>query len=149
LARVVGDQEQNLLQNDKNAPQNLSPGLYNKIYQNMRLQRFYFLFYLIMVIPNFFILSSTGLTWYSVFTCLHPIVIIVILLWAISINAQNLERRSGPAEGNKPSGDNKGTELSDYSSFLDDSRDVSVNEGYRGPAEHMGAKGDFEDKDLG
>ena len=30
--RVMGDQEQNLLPNDKNLPQNLCPGLYNKIY---------------------------------------------------------------------------------------------------------------------
>jgi hypothetical protein len=118
----------------------------------MRLQRYYFLFYLVMIIPNFFILTPTGLTWSSVFTCLHPIIIIVILLWAISINAQSLERKSGGNGGDGKQGgvgEGKGTELSDYSSFLDDSRDVSVNEGYRGPAEHMGGKGDFEDKDLG
>jgi hypothetical protein len=35
--RIVGDQEQNLLTNDKNIPSKLSPGLYNKIYTGMRL----------------------------------------------------------------------------------------------------------------
>jgi hypothetical protein len=60
---------------------------YHKLYMNMKIQRFYFLFYIIMIIPNFFTLSDTGLEWYSVFTCLHPIVIISILLWSISINA--------------------------------------------------------------
>lgn len=148
--RVVGDQEQNLLQNDKNSPQNLSPGLYNKLYQNMRIQRWYFLMYFILIIPNFFILNSTGLTWYSVFTCLHPIVIIVTLLWAIQINAQNLERKSGGgSEPGKPGAGNegKGTELSDYSSFIDDRSELSVNEGYR--AVEQEPKGEIDDKDLG
>ena len=106
-----------------------------------------------MIIPNFFILNPTGLTWYSIFTCLHPIVIIVILLWAISINAQNLERKSGGGSagiGGKPNAnDGKGTELSDYSSFIDDQSDISINEGanqYR-PVEE--AARDFDDKDLG
>lgn len=107
------------------------------------------MFYLVMIIPNFFILNTTGLTWYSVFTCLHPIVIIVILLWAISINAQNLERKSGGAAEGKQggAGEGKGTELSDYSSFIDDRSDISINDGYR-PAQEA-PKGDFDDKDLG
>ena len=116
----------------------------------MRIQRYYFFLYVVIIIPNFFILNSTGLTWYSVFTCLHPIVIIVILLWAISINAQNLERKSvaGAAEGKQGgSGEGKGTELSDYSSFIDDRSDDSINEGYK-PV-HDAPKGDFDDKDLG
>jgi hypothetical protein len=70
-----------------------------------------------------------------VFTCLHPLIIIVVLLWAISLNAQNLERKSGPGgtdgtkDGGKGSGgEGKGTELSDYSSFADESN-MSINEG--------------------
>jgi len=80
--------------NDQEAPlaekpddKKLSLSLYNKLYMNMKIQRYYFIFYFLMIIPNFFILSNTGLEWYSVSTCLHPVVIIVILLWAISINA--------------------------------------------------------------
>ena len=82
------------LENDQEAPlaekpndKKLPLGLYNKLYMNMKIQRYYFIFYFLMIIPNFFILNNTGLEWYSVFTCLHPIVIISILLWAISINA--------------------------------------------------------------
>lgn len=132
----------------------------------MRIQRFYFLFYVIMIIPNFFMMTPIGLSWYSVFTCLHPLVIIVILLWSISLNAQNLERKSGPGgtdgtkEGGKDGGghggEGKGTELSDYSSFMDDRSDMSIanneaahsNHQYRAVAEAAG-KEDFEDKDLG
>ena len=72
---------------EKPAEKKLPEGLYNKIYMNMKIQRYYFMFYIVMIIPNFFILSSTGLEWYSVFTCLHPVVIISIILWSISINA--------------------------------------------------------------
>ena len=92
--------------NDQEAPlaakandKKLSPALYHKLAMNMKIQRYYFLLYLVSIVPNFFILSDTGLEWYSLFNCLHPIVIIVILLWAISIDAQNLERKSGgPAD---------------------------------------------------
>ena len=80
--------------NDQEAPlaekpddKKLPLSLYNKLYMNMKIQRYYFIFYFLMIIPNFFIMSDTGLEWYSVFTCLHPVVIIAILLWAISINA--------------------------------------------------------------
>ena len=119
-----------LTQNDQEAPlaekpndKKLPAGLYHKLSMNMKIQRYYFIFYFVMIIPNFFILSNTGLEWYSVFTCLHPVVIIAILLWAISINAQNLERKSGgPADSTQvKAGGNegKGTDWSD-SSFVDE-----------------------------
>lgn len=116
-----------------------------------------------MIIPNFFILNNTGLEWYSVFTCLHPIVIISILLWAISINAQNLERKSGgPADQTQAKAggnDGKGTDWSD-SSFVDEEEsEMSVlGGGASGAPQHdsqyravdLSHKGgDIDDKDLG
>jgi hypothetical protein len=71
----------------KPAAKKINANHYHKLQMNMKIQRYYFLFYIIMIIPNFFIMTDTGLEWYSVFTCLHPLVIISILLWAISINA--------------------------------------------------------------
>ena len=93
-------------ENDQEAPlapkpddKRLSPALYYKLYMNMKIARYYFIAYFMFIIPNFFILSTTGLEWFSVFTCLHPVVIISILLWSLSINAQNLERKSvGPSD---------------------------------------------------
>lgn len=52
----------------------------------MRIQRYYFAFYFFMIIPNFFMLTSGGIGWYSVFTCLHPLIIVIIILWSISNN---------------------------------------------------------------
>lgn len=97
----------------------------------MKIQRVYFAVWFISVIPNFFMNSEGGLVWYSIFNALHPIVIIVIIIWSISLNAQTLERHSGKENSGKPgSGDfNKGTELSDYTSFLDDRSEASINEG--------------------
>lgn len=56
------------------------------MHMNMRIQRIYFIAWFISVIPNFFIMTDTGLVWYSIFNTLHPIVIIVTLLWALSLN---------------------------------------------------------------
>jgi len=61
-----------------------------------------------------------------------------------------LERKSGGSgdpDNGKPAGDGKGTELSDYSSFMDDRSEASFNDGYR-PVE-AAPKGDIDDKDLG
>lgn len=58
--------------------------------------------------------------------CLHPLIIICIVIWGISINAHVLERQMGVTEGGKA--DQKGTtELSDYSSFLDDNEESNAD----------------------
>lgn len=125
----------------------------------MKIQRYYFMFYIVMIIPNFFILSSTGLEWYSVFTCLHPVVIISIILWSISINAQNLERKSGaPGDSTQTKAggnEGKGTDWSD-SSFVDEEEsEMSVLGGanqhesqYRA-VDFAHKEGEIDDKDLG
>lgn len=148
------DQEQNLIATSK-----LPASLYNKLYQNMRIQRYYFALWFISILPNFFMLTSTGLVWYSVFIIIHPLVIIVIALWAIQINAQSLERQTGVPGANagdgKPGQEGKGTELSDYSSFIDDrSADNSMmGEAGAGDTQYrqVDSKGgqSFEDHDLG
>lgn len=132
--KVGADAEQNLLaaQKPTSGPASLSPSIYNKLHMNMKIQRIYFVIWFLSIIPNFFLLTETGLVWYSIFNALHPIVIIVIILWAISINAQSLERQSGKeakVPGGGVSGQEKGMELSDYSSFIDDRSDVSAVDG--------------------
>ena len=85
--QAAGDHGEILLGHQGVSASQLTPALYNKMYQNMRLQRVYFIFWFISILPNYFMLSQTGLVWYSVFTCLHPVVIMGVALWALSINA--------------------------------------------------------------
>jgi hypothetical protein len=130
---------------------------------NMKIQRTYFIVWFLSVIPNFFLMSETGLVWYSVFNTLHPLIIIVIVFWALSINAQALERQSGkdtnqPKKEGGAGGGNalNGTELSDYSSFIEDRSDISGAGDNEGDAHinHAQANGagrgttGFDDNDL-
>lgn len=76
---------------------------------NMKIQRVYFIVWFISVIPNFFINTEHGLVWYSIFNTIHPIVIIVIVLWALSQQANTLERKTvkdamAPAAGGASGG---------------------------------------------
>ena len=73
-----------------------------------------------MVFPNFFITKSTGLEWFSVFLTIHPVVVIVVGLRAISINAHSLEREGYTSlhkELKKDLNASNYTEMSDYSSL--------------------------------
>jgi hypothetical protein len=148
---VKSDQENLLAQPvPAKGPATLSPSLYHKLHLNMKIQRAYGIIWFISVIPNFFMLTEAGLVWYSIANTLHPIIIIVIMLWALSLNAQSLERSSGKdaKTAGGPNNEGKGTELSDYSSFLDDRSDVSVGDAAEPAEAPKGAKGAFEDTDL-
>lgn len=63
----------------------LAPSLYLKLHMNMKIQRVYFIVWFISIIPNFFINTESGLVWYSIFNTVHPIVIILIVLWALAL----------------------------------------------------------------
>lgn len=112
----------------------LAPSLYNKLHMNMRIQRVYFIAWFISVIPNFFLNSEAGMVWYSIFNTVHPIVIIVIVLWSLSLQANNLERQtvkeaSVPAAGGPSGGNNAQLEMTEYSSVYDDKSDSSILDG--------------------
>eukprot|EP00347_Sterkiella_histriomuscorum_P012367 403368858 len=118
---VGGDQESLIQKNDTIG--GISTQLHLKLYYNMQLQTLYFVLWFISVIPNFFILDPVGLKWYSFFSCIHPIVIIILVMKSLAIGAQNLERQgviSGQGKSDqKPEKNESGTELSDYSSMSD------------------------------
>lgn len=105
---------------------------------NMKIQRTYFIVWFLSIIPNFFLLTPTGLVWYTIFNTLHPVIIIVFLIWAISLNAQSLERQSGKEvkSGTTIVGGEKAMELSDYSSFIDDRSDISMAHDVSADADH-------------
>jgi len=100
---------------------------------NMRIQRVYFIVWFISVIPNFFINSEHGLAWYNIFNTIHPIVIIVIVLYALYMQANTLERQTvkdamAPAAGGA-NGGNALLEMTEYSSIYDDKSDSSILDG--------------------
>lgn len=86
------------------------------------MQKIYFVLWLISIIPNFFILTKTGLKWYSIFNCLHPIVILLAIFRAISVKANNWERSVGntSTSGARLTGDIDMSDLSNLSSMIDD-----------------------------
>jgi hypothetical protein len=51
--------------------------------------------YMAISLPNFFYsLGKIGLDVYNFFLCLHPLVILVVLMRAMQVKAQSLERSS-------------------------------------------------------
>ena len=44
------------------------------------------------MIPNFGLLHNVGIKIYSIFNCLHPLVITIVVIRAIAVNAHSLER---------------------------------------------------------
>ncbi|CDW74551.1 phosphatidylinositol-4-phosphate 5-kinase [Stylonychia lemnae] len=114
-----GDQE-SLLQKEETIG-GLSPHLHLKLYHNINLQVLYFVLWFLSIIPNFLILDPTGLKWYSLFSCIHPIVIFAVVMRALAIGAQNLERQGVISQKEKKDNQNQsnGTEMSDYSSLSD------------------------------
>lgn len=89
--KALGGDQESLIQKGDTIG-GLAPQLHLKLYHNFQLLTLYFVLWFISIIPNFFILDTDGLKWYSLFSSFHPIVILIVVLRSLSMGAYNLER---------------------------------------------------------